>query len=509
MSTEGQWKDKYLQVAQQLETEEKRSQEAERELLRLLSRLCVATTGLDAMLDPHLKRVRKSLREGVNGKLVSQAQRLGDALMQAQDDRVKGDLLARLLDRSSLSSAQVKQATALWRELAQAPGKVSDRQLDKLAALLFGDMPGEDEGGRSGGLFGRLLKRNGSASPNEILLDVIESIEWPENLRDSVEALRERLGGEAASDAWIEVAKQLGTMAATALDRAQRDIEASSGFLAQLNARLEAIDEYMNGDRLRWRESEDSGKRLGKAVGEVVDDMSVSMHAEQPAVSNLHARMLGALSRIRTHVSSHLEEQTERASRAERQAAEMQKQLHALETETFELRRQVEETRLQAMHDSLTGLPNRRALESRAAEELARYRRFGEPLAMLVLDVDDFKQINDLFGHKAGDRALALIGKILTQCLRETDFIARYGGEEFVALLPGADSEAAAKMADLMCRQVEGAGMHSHNKPVEITLSGGVAMAAAGEGFTQLFERADKAMYQAKQQGKNRCVMAD
>jgi diguanylate cyclase len=218
--------------------------------------------------------------------------------------------------------------------------------------------------------------------------------------------------------------------------------------------------------------------------------------------------MLGALSRIQAHVTSHLDEQAERASRAERQAFAMQEQLHALETETFELRRQVEKTRAQAMHDPLTGLPNRRALEARAAEELARHRRFGEPLAMAVFDIDDFKQINDRFGHKAGDRALALIGKILRQSLRETDFIARYGGEEFVALLPGVDDDAATGLAELMRRQVENAGMHSHDEPVGITLSGGVAMATPEEGFTQLFERADKAMYLAKKQGKNRCVMA-
>ena len=78
-----------------------------------------------------------------------------------------------------------------------------------------------------------------------------------------------------------------------------------------------------------------------------------------------------------------------------------------------------------------------------------------------------------------------------------------------MALLPGADRDAALKVADLMRKQVEGAGMHSHNKPVRITLSGGVAIAADGDDFGQLFERADKAMYQAKQQGKNRCVLAD
>ena len=118
METEAQWRDRYLQLAEQAEAEEKKYQKAESELMRLLSRLCVATSGLDVMLDPHLERVRKTVREGSSTKLVSQAQRLGDALLKAQDERTKGDLLDRVLDRSRLPGKQVKAASGYgesWR----------------------------------------------------------------------------------------------------------------------------------------------------------------------------------------------------------------------------------------------------------------------------------------------------------------------------------------------------------------------------------------------------------
>ncbi len=108
MSDQEKWRDRYLQLAEQLDGEEKRRQEAERELLRLISRLCVATSGLDPLLDPHLSRLRKAVKKGSPERLIEQAQELGDALLKAQDDRVQGDLFERLLAHSSLSSKQLK-----------------------------------------------------------------------------------------------------------------------------------------------------------------------------------------------------------------------------------------------------------------------------------------------------------------------------------------------------------------------------------------------------------------
>ncbi len=504
METEAQWRGRYLQLAEQAEAEEKKYQKAESELMRLLSRLCVATSGLDVMLDPHLERVRKTVREGSSTKLVSQAQRLGDALLKAQDERTKGDLLGRVLDRSRLPGKQVKAAIRLWRKLAAAPDKASDGELDELAGLLFGRPEAGAEDGRKSGFLGRLLKRSGVANPNELLQEVIASIRWPEGTQAKIGELRAQLEGAETDDAWVEVMRRISDLAAQALARAHQDAEASSVFLAQLSERLGAIDHYMLGDSERRQASRASGVALGEAVSNELGGLSASMQGEQELPA-LREQVLGVLDRIQHHVTDHLAHESQRSSSAEQEAERLQQQLHELEEETFKLRRQVEESRQLAMRDALTGLPNRRALEARAAEELARRRRFGKPLALVVFDVDDFKQINDVFGHKAGDRALALIARVLTESLRETDFIARYGGEELVALLPGADRDAALKVADLMRKQVEGAGMHSHNKPVRITLSGGVAITADGDDFGQLFERADK----AKQQGKNRCVLAD
>ncbi|RMG34360.1 MAG: GGDEF domain-containing protein [Gammaproteobacteria bacterium] len=506
MAPEPDWRDRYLELAEQFESAEQHWQNAERELVRLVARLCIATGGLDAQLDPHLSRLRKATKQGATDALVEQAGELGDALLKAQDERVKGDLVARLLDRSALSSSRAKAALKLWQKLASAPGQASDAQLDQLADLLFGGRGAE---GRSsgGGLLGRLLARSGREHPNRLLKELLGSIRWPAAAKERIARLQARLDGDVADDAWVEVVRQVGDMAAQALDRAHQDAEASSRFLAQLTERLEAIDQYMQGDSERRKASRESGIRLGKAVSSEVGGLSASMD-EGGELAGLRRQVIDTLDRIQQHVTLHLQSEAERGLHAERQAALLQRQLEALQTETFELRRQVEESRQQAMRDPLTGLPNRRAFEARLDEELARWRRFGSPLALVVYDVDDFKQINDVFGHKAGDRALALIGRILSESLRETDFIARYGGEEFVALLPGADAEAALGVADMMRRQVEQAGMHSHNRPVKITLSGGVAVAGKGESGEQLFERADQAMYEAKQRGKNQCRLA-
>jgi diguanylate cyclase len=169
----------------------------------------------------------------------------------------------------------------------------------------------------------------------------------------------------------------------------------------------------------------------------------------------------------------------------------------------------VARSQAQANRDALTGLPNRRAYDERVAEEVARHKRFGAPLSLVVFDLDNFKRINDRFGHKAGDKALKVIAKLLGQRLRETDFLSRYGGEEFVLLLPGAGGGDALALADKMRAAVAEAGLHSKGKPVPLTLSGGVALLKPGELPDVAFDRADQAMYQAKREGKNRIVLAD
>jgi diguanylate cyclase len=160
-----------------------------------------------------------------------------------------------------------------------------------------------------------------------------------------------------------------------------------------------------------------------------------------------------------------------------------------------------------ALLDTVTGLPNRLAYEERIEQELARWKRFGNPLTILIWDVDDFKSINDRFGHQAGDKALRVIAQSLKARLRETDFIARFGGEEFVCLLCGTQDEEALGVAQEMRSSVESNGFHSQGKPVPVTISCGVATFREGDTLDGVFSRADKALYRAKKAGKNRCEL--
>jgi diguanylate cyclase (GGDEF)-like protein len=157
--------------------------------------------------------------------------------------------------------------------------------------------------------------------------------------------------------------------------------------------------------------------------------------------------------------------------------------------------------RTQATRDTLTGLRNLRALRERMSEEIERARRHKEPLSLLLLDVDRFKQYNDTFGHPAGDDVLCKVARVMEDQARGTDFVARYGGEEFVILLPNTTVEAARVAAERVRAAIECASWTQ--RPV--TASIGVATTDASDAEAAvLLAQADTALYAAKAQGRNR-----
>lgn len=162
-----------------------------------------------------------------------------------------------------------------------------------------------------------------------------------------------------------------------------------------------------------------------------------------------------------------------------------------------------------ATYDDLTGLFNRRAWESRTSPLLARAMREREPLALLLLDIDHFKTINDTWGHLAGDEVLRQLAGCLRRTLREYDLVGRYGGEEFVISVAGLEEEPILALADRLRKAVE---RHRFKLPdgteVSITLSIGVACLHEGvASLDALLDESDKALYQAKKQGRNEVVL--
>jgi diguanylate cyclase (GGDEF)-like protein len=170
----------------------------------------------------------------------------------------------------------------------------------------------------------------------------------------------------------------------------------------------------------------------------------------------------------------------------------------------------VEESRLLARHDALTGLFNRRAFSEAAETEIQRCTRHAVPLSAMLLDIDHFKRINDTHGHQAGDTVLRVVGKTLGATARRSDICARWGGEEFIIVLAQTDSQSALQAAERVRQLLE--GLHIENDAgihIPVTASIGVTSLYMTDTLETFLDRADKAMYLAKSTGRNRVCTAD
>ncbi len=167
-----------------------------------------------------------------------------------------------------------------------------------------------------------------------------------------------------------------------------------------------------------------------------------------------------------------------------------------------------EEVRRQATTDELTSLVNRRRFIEELATELDRARMFDSPLSVLLIDLDDFKRINDDYGHQGGDRALRCFGELMRDEVRDFDIAARLGGEEFAVLLPQTKAEAAAVVAARMRDALADSSIAvAEGVEVRLTASFGIAESTPGQSTDELLRHADNALYAAKRAGKNRYVV--
>ncbi len=159
-----------------------------------------------------------------------------------------------------------------------------------------------------------------------------------------------------------------------------------------------------------------------------------------------------------------------------------------------------------AGEDALMGIFNARILHLELEREVARARRTGRTLSLVLLDLDHFKQVNDLYGHLVGDQVLAALGKLLRGECRQGDLPARYGGEEIAMLLPETELPAAVKIAERLRERI--ASNADGAFPVHVTASFGAAQWSPGDSPVGLFAKADSALYQAKEMGRNRVAAA-
>jgi diguanylate cyclase (GGDEF)-like protein len=168
-----------------------------------------------------------------------------------------------------------------------------------------------------------------------------------------------------------------------------------------------------------------------------------------------------------------------------------------------------DETRRQARTDGTTGLWNRREFELRARESVKEATRFEEPFGVILVDIDNFKRVNDDYDHSTGDAALIHVASLLSEATREIDVVARWGGEEFIVLLPRAGVEETETVAERVRSMIAADPMVDGEKVIPLTVSIGYAVHAEdGATADVLFKAADAALLRAKRMGKNRVERA-
>ncbi len=553
------WRRKYYDSLEELERKERQWQEVEEVLRQAVSRLTLAVDPTVPELVRKADTLRGYLREGTETLRLRRAlAELGEDIVRLDEARRGGaapvrpaDVLEHLLDElkpprgARKALRQARQAVARQAEGGD-PVRLAAEVARILNALLA---PAPDTEGERGGLLARLFQRDGddgageaetrapapaaaapaeqdpppaeataapaAAAPGalprapslaagaEVLVQLIERLTLPEDLSERAENIKAGLAGEVS---WVALGKAVADTAdlvAVMRGRLEAEKMELEAFLKQLTEGLREIDAGLQDTARLHADSHEEGSRLDDAVGREVGTIEDALAGGD--LAGIKAAVQASLHNIRSHMEAFRTSQARRAERAEQQLDELTQRLSAMERETEQLRSQLAEEHLRALRDPLTGVPNRLAYMDRIQAELARADRYGNPLCLMVWDVDHFKQVNDRYGHQAGDKVLRVLAQTLVRRMRASDFIARYGGEEFVVLLPETRLDDARRIAEDLRQTVAGLDFHYRQEPVPITASCGLTEYRKGDVPESIFARADGALYRAKQAGRNRC----
>ncbi|MFO8140337.1 MAG: diguanylate cyclase [Marinobacter sp.] len=464
MASEESWKEKYLRELEEADQRDKQWQAERNVLERMLVRTSLASEGQTPELDSLLTRLRADLR---SQKIDIKAWRK----LQDQIDKAISQLDEH--DQRTTAGTPVQTPVAAV-QASDATDLAEDGHRLRIAR-------------RVGQLLGQLL--------NQVTLEP--------DVESQARTLQQTLLSTNDWDILRDGLNQVADLVIEAVTRSQRDFEV---FLKRLDERLEILRQHFSRQSDAQVSRQDDTAALDREIrdelGRVNDEIrsSQDLQSLKQSVSQRLEFISGSLERFCTR-------DAEREGVLSQQLEAMQEKVAAMEAHSEQMQAQVRRERERALTDLLTQLPNREAWQERLAFECNRWQRYRHPLSVAVIDIDLFKRINDSFGHKAGDRVLQLVAREMKNRLRSTDFIARYGGEEFVLLLPETALDDAKAVVDQFRGHVGKLPFHFGGKPVSISFSAGVSEFRDDDTEDAVFDRADRALYQAKDAGRNQVMV--
>ena len=244
----------------------------------------------------------------------------------------------------------------------------------------------------------------------------------------------------------------------------------------------------------RMKEIEYFEMEVNHEVGSIVE--SFDLHT---TVSEIKQAVIRKIENIKEIISHRKQEETSRVERFQENIESLTRRIQEVEQDARDMSQRAEQLEVAASRDELTGLYNRKSFDDRMQAALGTLRNGGRPFALVLFDVDRFKEINDTFGHVAGDKVLQKVADCLRSTFRKDDFIARYGGDEFVVLIEELSRDMARDKIMTFMKHLQRLRFTSHARgDITVGVSPGIAMARKDDTAESLLERADQAMYDVK-----------
>ncbi|HAT42537.1 MAG TPA: GGDEF domain-containing protein [Rheinheimera sp.] len=482
-------------------------------LTQFVSRLSLVCKGIDIELDNKLARFRQELANGTDlEKLLPQLEQTSEHLktLESKQQVEVRKAQATISEAGKLLQKQRGLPNQLRRDLRELLSKVEEPgpniqsfipHLTHLTELYHSALNAK-QGADIEEITDTARQDTICRQISVELTNLLSELAFEGHYAKEIEAIRLSLLSELTLEKLLEACLKTIEIIISSINEERHSAQ---HFLLKLNEALTSVQQSLV---TSLKSSNNIREKMALLNQQIEHQIAVLGKETQSAktlehLQTLVTEKLGAISN-----SLREKEQLERLERETMLSAlqEMDKRLKELEEEAAQFRKRLAEQKFRSLQDALTELPNRASFDERYELELKRFKRYGKPLSVVLADVDHFKNINDSYGHSAGDKTLKVIAKALRQSLRESDFIARYGGEEFVLLFPETPLEDLEGPLNILREKIKRIPFKFKDQNVPITISFGATQVKTSDTGRAAFDRADEALYDAKHAGRDKVI---
>jgi diguanylate cyclase len=441
------WKRKYQDAIKELDSKEAEWQVLEEILRRAIARLSIVSLGLDHSLDEQLTKIQALSRQ-------KQDRELGPAL-----DKLSA-VISSLEDDKPASSAQEDPDPNI-----QVSPEGGNSIADVISVLLE--------------QLSLLPATSDSVSKIQArVLSGIDDSQWPDTLEEIADTISETIKniyeGKRQLESFIEnVTEQLGAITQLMTDGHEDSLSEHGDTLSLHNMMQKSVATI--------KDNVDAAENIDQLKSEIVENIDV----------------------IRKGMDDFVERAKTRYDATEKRNKDLSIKLAMMEKEADELKKELDSNKEKLLYDALTGVRSRLAYDEHIAKELSRWNRHKSPFTYAIIDIDHFKNVNDKYGHSAGDKALQIIGKLMQKQIRKSDFVYRIGGEEFVFILPDTSVDNAGRLVEKLRRAIRESEFHFNQERVFLTVSAGLTGPDENDDVESIYKRADSALYAAKNEGRD------